>query len=255
MSFQFEYPQFLEKEFTPFDPIELAKETEKIVCINSKRKYTSFYCTGVYGGISTGYSVGCCLRCIFCWVEFSREFPQRYGQYFSPQEVFEKLIFNAGKAKVKKLRISGGEPTLGKQHLLELLDLVNQTDFLFILETNGILLGRDLGFVSKFKKYKNLYIRVSLKAGTPDGFQQRTGAKQDFFELPFLGIKNLLNEGLHFRVACMSDSRLMSKGERESMIKKLHETGYFDYLEEEICDPYDTTLVRLEKAGWKIGNR
>lgn len=252
MASQFEYPQFLEKGFIPFDPIELAKETEKIVSCHSKRKYTSFYCTGVYGGISTGYVVGCVLRCIFCWVALSRELPQRYGQYFNPRDVFKKLIFNAQRAKVKKLRISGGEPTLGKEHLLELLDLVNQSDYLFILETNGILLGNDLDFISRFKKYKNLYIRVSLKAGTPDGFQQRTGAKQEFFELPFLGIKNLLNEGLYFRVACMSDPRLMSKSEREAMIEKLKAIGYFDYLEEETCDPYDTALVRLEKAGWQI---
>jgi len=249
---QFEYPNFVEKGFIPFDPIELAKETERIVCTDSKRKYTSFYCTGVYGGISTGYLVGCCLRCIFCWVEFSREFPSKFGQYFSPEEVFKKLIFNAQRAKVKKLRISGGEPTLGKNHLLELLDLVNQTEYFFILETNGILLDKDLDFVLRFKKYKNLYIRVSLKAGTSDGFQQRTGAKQEFFELPFLGIKNLLKENLYFRVACMSDPRLMSKDEKEAMIKKLQQIGYFDYLEEEACDPYDTTLVRLEKAGWKI---
>lgn len=252
MPFKFEYPGFVEEGFIPFDPIEIAEATKEIVCTNSKRKYTSFYCTGVYGGISTGYLVGCCLRCIFCWVELSREFPQRYGEFFSPEEVFEKLIFNAGRAKVKKLRISGGEPTLGKLHLLELLDLVNETDFLFILETNGILLGNDLDFVSKFKKYKNLYIRVSLKGGTPQGFQQRTGAREEFFELPFLGIKNLLREGLNFRVACMSDPRLMSKDERKSMIKKLKEVGYFDYLEEEGCDSYDTTKVRLEKAGWKI---
>lgn len=246
------YPGFVEEGFSPFDPLELAKETEKIVCSNSKRKYTSFYCTGVYGGISTGYLVGCCLRCIFCWVEFSRESPYKYGQFFSPAEVFKELIFNAQRAKIKKLRVSGGEPTLGEKHLLELLDLVNQTDYFFILETNGILLGKDLDFVLELKKYRNLYIRVSLKAGTPEGFKMRTGAKPEFFELPFLAIRNLLNEGLYFRVASMSDPRLMPKEERKELVKRLKALGYFDYLEEEVCDPYNTTLIRLEKAGWKV---
>jgi len=36
------------------------------------------------------------------------------------------------------------------------------------------------------------------------------------------------------------------------MIKKLKEVGYKDYLEEEICDPYDTSVIRLRKAGFSI---
>lgn len=54
------YPRFITaKNFEPFDPIELAKETEKIVCRQGpsglERKYTAFYSTGVYGGIATGF--------------------------------------------------------------------------------------------------------------------------------------------------------------------------------------------------------
>ena len=69
------YPGFLKKGFTPFDPLWLARLTEEKVCRGLSRKYTDFYCTGVYGGISTAYAVGCCLRCVFCWVDFSRDFP------------------------------------------------------------------------------------------------------------------------------------------------------------------------------------
>ncbi|NIM13517.1 MAG: hypothetical protein GTO45_15505, partial [Candidatus Aminicenantes bacterium] len=55
------YISFLTPESEPFDPISLAQQTEEIVCRKNARKYTDFYCTGVYGGISTGYAVGCCL--------------------------------------------------------------------------------------------------------------------------------------------------------------------------------------------------
>lgn len=52
-----EYPRFVALDFKPFDPIELAKETEAIVCRSGlegqERKYTAFYATGVYGGIAT----------------------------------------------------------------------------------------------------------------------------------------------------------------------------------------------------------
>ena len=48
------YPRFLRQGFRPFNPLELAWRTEEIVTRGDARKYTAFYCTGVYGGISTG---------------------------------------------------------------------------------------------------------------------------------------------------------------------------------------------------------
>jgi len=247
-----DYQGFLKKDSVPFDPLELALETENLCVKDSSRKYTNFYCTGVYGGISTGYLVGCCLRCVFCWVSFSRDFPQKYGEFFTPEEVFERLLSNARKAGVKKLRISGGEPTLGKAHLLRILDLVDDTNFFFFLETNGILLGKEPEYVRALRKYRNLYVRVCIKAGTSEGFEKRTGGKGEFYELPYLAVKNLKREDIYFRVASMSDSRLMSKEERKEMVRKLREVGYKEYLEEEICDPYDTSVVRLREAGFSI---
>ncbi|HID93473.1 MAG TPA: radical SAM protein [bacterium (Candidatus Stahlbacteria)] len=244
------YPRWIEDGFEPFDPLELAAKTKSIVCKGDARKYTHFYCTGVYGGISTGYTVGCLLRCIFCWVDLSREFPESKGELFTPEEVFNKLINNAKRARVSKLRISGGEPTLGEEHLLRLLDLVDTTNYLFILETNGILFGANKDYVEALKNYKRVHVRISLKAGTPEGFEERTGAKGKFYELPFQGIKNLIESGIRFHVAVMSDPRLMPKEERNKLKQKLREFGYTDWLEEEMCDPYDTTLLRLQKAGW-----
>lgn len=246
------YQAFLEKDFTPFNPLTLAEETKQIVGHNLSRKYTNFYCTGVYGGISTGYLCGCCLRCIFCWVSLSRDFPFKFGKFYTPKEVVNRLIFNARKKRINKLRISGGEPTICKEHLLEVLNLVNKTNYFFILETNGILLGNDKEFVKALKKYNNLYVRVSLKAGTPEGFQKRTGTQGKFYELPYLALKYLEEAGIYFRAAAMSDPRLMPRQERKQMIEKLNQIGYNNYLEEEICDPYNTSVLRLNKAGWKI---
>ncbi|MFX0202317.1 MAG: radical SAM protein [Candidatus Hodarchaeota archaeon] len=250
-----EYPRWISKYFAPYDPIDLARKTQAIVCKGNSRKYTKFYCVGVYGGISTGYTVGCCLRCVFCWVDPSRDFPERMGNFFTPQQVFLRLINNAKKKKIPRIRISGGEPALGKGHLLNVLDLIESTDYHFILETNGILFGADKGYVHSLKKYSNIHIRLSLKAGTPEGFQQRTGAKASFYELPYQGIRHLKEEGISFHVACMSDPWLMPANERRSMFKKLKNLGYRDYLEEETCDPYDNSLVRLEKAEFQILKR
>jgi len=84
-----DYPRYLEPGFTPFDPLELAKQTEEIVCNGESRKYTKFSCPRMYGGIARGYACGCCLRCIFCWVHWSRDFPQKHGSFKSPDEVFD----------------------------------------------------------------------------------------------------------------------------------------------------------------------
>ncbi len=246
------YPSFLTPGSKPFDPLRLAHQTEEIVCRGKSRKYTDFYCTGVYGGISTGYAVGCCLRCIFCWVNWSRDFPFKIGKFFSPEEAFHNLLRNAKKKKVSKLRISGGEPTLCSEHLLSFLELISEMPYLFILETNGILFGNDPEYVNKLKKFKNIHIRVSLKAGTPEGFEKRTGGKGEFYELPFKAVENLKKIGLNFHVAAMTDKRLMPLEERNALLQKLESIGYKDYLEEELCDPYPTSVVRLEKADFKL---
>jgi uncharacterized Fe-S cluster-containing radical SAM superfamily protein len=246
------YLSFFKPGCKPFDPLALASQTEDIVCKDSSRRYTKFYCTGVYGGISTGYIAGCCLRCTFCWVDFSREYPWKFGKFYSPQQAFEQLEKNAKKKRVKKMRISGGEPTLCRNHLIGLLDLIQGTDYFFILETNGILFGADEEYIDALAQYNNIHVRVSLKGGTPEGFEKRTGARRDFYELPYHAIRNLMKKKISFHVAAMSDSRLMSPDERNSMLKKLKEVRYGDYLEEESCDPYHHTIYRLKEAGVSI---
>ena len=126
---------------------------------------------------------------------------------------------------------------------------------LFILETNGILLGADPGYVNKLKKYKNVHIRVSLKAGTPEGFERRTGGRGKFYELPYRAVEYLNASGMNFHVAAMTDSRMMPKEERAVLIDRLQSIGYNDYLEEEQCDPYPSAKTRLQKAGFHLWKR
>jgi uncharacterized Fe-S cluster-containing radical SAM superfamily protein len=246
------YPRFLTKEWEPYDPVELAKETEKIVCKGDARKYTDFYATGVYGGIATGYTVGCCLRCYYCWVDWSRDYPEKLGDFYTAEQTYENLKRAAQKFGVRKLRISGAEPTLGREHLLGLLELVEESEFsIFILETNGILFGADETYARELSRFTKPHIRVSLKAGTPEGFKRRTGAKAEGYELPYHAIEHLKNAGVSFHVAAMTDRRIMGNDERKSLIKRLSaiDVDLATHLEEEHIDPYDTTLERLKQAG------
>jgi uncharacterized Fe-S cluster-containing radical SAM superfamily protein len=91
---------------------------------------------------------------------------------------------------------------------------------------------------------------VSFKATTPEGFTWRTGAMGEFYELPFKALRYLLDEGVYARAAAMTDSRVMSREERELLIQMLDEidpeANYPKALEEEIIDPYDTTVKRMK---------
>ena len=52
-------------------------------------------------------------------------------------------------------------------------------------------------------------------------------------------------------MASMSDLRLMLK-EEKSMLRNLRKIGYELNLQEEICDPYNTTVERMNSAGFNI---
>jgi len=90
------YQRFLRRGFKPFDPLELARETEKIVTRKGKegleRKYVGIYSAPVYRGIATGYAAGCCLRCIYCWSNWSRDYPEKFGKFYSPKELSQRLF-------------------------------------------------------------------------------------------------------------------------------------------------------------------
>ena len=262
------YQRFLTPNSKPFDPLELAKETERIVTREGyegqERKYTDFYSVPVYRGIATGYAAGCCLRCNYCWSNWSRDFPDKFGNFYSSRNVAERLFRAAEEGivyskywreqipKVYKLRLSGCEPTIGKEHLLNVLELMEASKYpLFILETNGIILGSDKDYVRRLTKFKdNLYVRVSFKAATLEGFTQRTGAIGKHYKLPFKALEFLLDEGIYARAAAMTDSRVMSKDERKLLVHTLNEidpkANYPITLEEETVDAYDTTIKRLK---------
>jgi len=262
------YQRFLSPGFKPFNPLKLAEETERLVTRPGEggleRKYTGFYSVPVYRGVATGYAVGCCLRCFYCWSNWSRDFPERFGEFFSPRRAAQMLFRAAEQGirhsdhlrktlpRISKLRLSGCEPTLGREHLIDLLRFVGGSGYrLFILETNGIILGNDRGYVERLSEFRDkLYVRVSIKAATPEGFTRRTGALGEFYRLPFQALKNLLDEGIYARAAAMTDRRVMPEEERQTLIQMLDEidpkANYPETLEEEVIDPYSTTIKRIK---------
>ena len=129
-----------------YNPIVLSDKIEKIVVKDIKKKYYRFRPTGFYGGIATADTVGCNLRCKFCWSTNSIWKPISIGKFYSPEDVAETLLEITESKGYHQVRISGGEPTIGRRHLINLLENINP-NIIFILETNGILLGANKKYI------------------------------------------------------------------------------------------------------------
>src|SRR5512137_740174 len=142
-----------------YDPITLSKKIESIVIKGNSKKYYRFRPTGFYGGIATADTVGCNLRCKFCWSINSVWNANNTGEFYTAKEVADILQRIAETKRYHQIRISGGEPTIGKHHLIEVLERINPTT-VFILETNGILLGYEKHYVEDLSGFKNLHVRV-----------------------------------------------------------------------------------------------
>jgi len=254
------YPRGLVKGQEPFDPIEVAKETERIVIDGNKGKYVKFRVENFYGQIATARGVGCYLRCGFCWINQSKDFPEDYGKFYSPEEVYEKLIEISsqgyrGCMLSEGVRKSGCEPTIGKDHLLQVIEACRRGRKFkwFLLETNGILLGNDEAYVRDLSEFGDyVKVRLSLKAGTPEAFQRKTGAKAEFFELPFKAIEHLKKYKVPYWVAAMSgDPAIMPSEERHCLFERLVRHGEENIInfDEETADPFGITKRRLQESG------
>ena len=228
------------------DPIKLAEEMKKVVLRGEKRKYYRFRAAGFYGGIATADCVGCNLRCIFCWAWNIVTRPQHAGSFYSPEEVTKKLISIAKNRGYRKIRISGNEPTLCREHLISVLEGIPQ-DYLFILETNGILIDSD--YARELSRFENLYVRVSLKGSNKEEFSKLTGAKPEFFNYQINALRNLEKHGVDYHPAVIS---LVKDIEHLTEILQDINPELPEKLEIEPLIKYPGVMERLKKIGFEV---
>ncbi len=234
-----------------FDVQNLTIKTIKNVCEDSfsnqpSRKYYRFrYSSRFYGGIVTGDVVGCNLRCAYCWSQKTAWNPKK-GSWYNPNQVIKALLNLSKKNNCRKIRLSGGEPTLCKKHLLTVLRQIPE-DILFILETNGILLSEE-GYIQDLEKLHNPpYIRISLKAGETF-FSDITGALFNAYEKQINTIRLLKQSKLHFNVAIMAEFFTSEE------VSKLQNEVYPKQLEIESLIVYPFVKDQLQKRGFLINN-
>lgn len=238
-----------------FDPIALASSTAEEVCKEDLRKYYRFRPSRFYGGISTADCVGCCLRCVFCWSWNVTTQPKESGRLYTAEEVAGRLITMARRRQMKQLRISGNEPTICRAHLIKVLALIPK-EYLFILETNGILIGSDPSYAEELSGFKNLYVRVSLKGTCEEEFSQLTGAVPHGFGLQLQALEHLMKFQVRAHPSCMTS---FSPSERiralREKLKALH-AGLEDFEIEELI-LYPAVEKRLRRMGipYRTGHR
>ena len=109
-------------------------------------------------------------------------------------------------------------------------------------------------YIHRLKKFSKLYVRISLKGGSREGFEFRTGAKGEALDLQFKAVEILKAANLRFHVAAMTDPRIMSLEERKKLVERLWRINsrLALLLEEEVVDPYTTTIERLKHAGVEL---
>jgi len=226
-----------------YNPIELSKKIEKIVCKNKEKKYYRFRPTGFYGGIATADTVGCNLRCKFCWSTNSVWKPTDTGKFYSPEYVAETLLNIAESKGYHQVRISGGEPTIGRKHLINVLENI-YPNLTFILETNGILLGSDETYIEDLSKFKNLHIRVCIKCINSEEFTLLTGAESGH-EHQMKSLEYLKDSKINFNIALVSVT-----GNKQEFYNKLKEMSLEKILlEEEEIKLYPQVRNQLQKEG------
>lgn len=236
-----------------YDPIIESETMARIVCKyegkSQERKYYRYRGGRWYGGIATADCVGCNLKCKFCWSWRIRDNADHIGYWQKAIDVSSKLIEISKSKRYRYLRISGGEPTLCFDHLIEVIKNLDEEmpDLIFILETNGILLGYREEYVERLSRFSNIHVRVSIKGCSPMDFERLTGAYHWGFSLQLRALQSLSYYGISAHPAVMMS--FSDLNECQELRKKLEKVNkkYVDEFEEEFVIMYPHVRKILEK--------
>lgn len=237
-----------------YDAVTRHLAVEKLVTragpCGEEKKYYRVRRARWYGGVVTADCVGCGLSCRFCWVQDNVMLhPAVAGRFYTPRDVVDSMVSLARKRGLKLLRVSGGEPTIGKRHLLGLLDALQGKGYRFILETNGILIGHDESYAAGLSKYGFVHVRVSLKGCSGEEFAMLTGAKPEGFALQLKALKSLMDAGVSCHPSVMAS--FSSTKNLQALTERLRQvsSGLAEELEVEelILYPHVVRKVREHK--------
>jgi len=176
-----------------------------------------------YGGITTAFCSECNLNCIFCYSQNQRN----KGKYFTADDIGHKIIQTARKYQDQQCRISGGDPFTKYSQLIKVIEyIMENSNLYFILETNGIEIGRDEKIAEKLARFDNdrLIVRVSLKHIVGKKFHYLTGAPEKWSKFALKSIHYLKKYKVNTLVSWMYD--WYNEEEISQLLEILIQEGY-----------------------------
>jgi len=113
--------------------------------------------------------IGSNLRCAheWGWCEGILDDPDA-GTFFTPEEVIDELVAMAEDHDCSSARITGMEPIMGDEHLIEVARRLNTRGMDLRIDTNGMLL--DHAYLGRLTSACDLSIRLSFKGHDPQSF-------------------------------------------------------------------------------------
>lgn len=239
-----------------YDVVQSHMAIEKLVVREGsegqEKKYYRVRPARWYGGIVTADCAGCGLLCKFCWVSDQVMYrPAEAGKFYAPNDIAYSLLGLARKRGLGQLRVSGGEPTIGKSHLLQLLDRLNGEDYRFILETNGIPIAHDGNYAEELSRYDFVHVRVSLKGCNEEEFSMLTGAKPEGFQLQLKSLEKLVEADVDCHLSIMAS--FSPRKNLDALIKRLERMSPQLTKEVEIEELilYPHVVNRIQRYGLK----
>ena len=132
----------------------------------------------------------CNLRCPWCYAKDTCYSPNNIMNFETAKKLIDLLV----EAKVRKVILIGGEPTLYPD-IFKVLDYCNEKKLKTTLATNGVVFA-DKNIVQRYKEHNVTKISMSIKAFNDDDYKRYTGLN-DFSRI-LQAIKNLVDLDMDF---------------------------------------------------------
>ena len=166
------------------------------------------------------YIAGSCnLACKHCWISPDFQQNPENGKFVKPEYV-KNAIIQAIPLGLSSIKLTGGEPLL-HPGFKEIAEIIENEKIYFHMETNGILIDKDMAEFLK-KRKKTPFIAVSVDgayAKTHDDLRGVMGS----FDQAIEGIKNLVDSGFKPQVICTLHKGNVS--EMEQLLKLAKKLG------------------------------
>jgi pyruvate formate lyase activating enzyme len=196
---------------------------EEAINMHPPLRLVSFFPGHLHSAISL-FTSGCNFNCDFChnWnITFDSS-----GRPVTPEYAATATKQMMGSRENPRISISGGEPTLNRRWLIDLIKKlkVTCTDARIQVDTNGSLLTRD--YLDELSEAGMTDISVDLKGMHLETFKKLTGVEdnglaQQYLDTAWQSIEHIIAKGLYITIGLPFHPQFISKEELHLMGEKI----------------------------------